>query len=121
MVATANIAEVALRWLVRRDSSGISSVAVHGPEDTYFERVAVGIERILERLIRYQAVAANAFVQTLASRGASAEHALSVVAMFAEQAQGIARAEPRTYENYSTDDTGHPDSRRFATGAPTGC
>ena len=33
MVAAGDIADVALRWLVRRDWSGIEAVAIHGPED----------------------------------------------------------------------------------------
>lgn len=100
MVATADIADVALRWLVRRDWSGVAGVAVHGPEDLSFNQVAAGIERVLERPVRYQEVAANAFVQTLVNRGASAEYAQSLVAMFVElAAQGIARTEPRDYEN----------------------
>jgi uncharacterized protein YbjT (DUF2867 family) len=98
MVAGADVADVALRWLVRRDWNGIASVAVHGPEDLSFNQAAAVIERVLERPVRYQEVAANAFVQTLVSRGASTEYAQSLVAMFTELAQGIARAEPRTTE-----------------------
>src|SRR5438552_11113745 len=33
MVAAGDIADAALRWLVRRDWKGIAGVAVHGPED----------------------------------------------------------------------------------------
>jgi uncharacterized protein YbjT (DUF2867 family) len=98
MVATADIADVALRWLVRRDWSGIDSVAVHGAEDISFNQVAVGIERVLERPVRYEELAANAFVRSLVGRGASADHAQGLVAMFTGLARGIARAEPRTHE-----------------------
>jgi len=98
MVATTDIADVALRWLVRRDWNGIASVAVHGPEELSYNQVAAGIERILERPVRYQEMAANAYVQALASRGASVEFAQGLVAMFAQSAQGVAGVEPRTPE-----------------------
>lgn len=99
VVATADIADAALRWLVRRDWNGIAGVAVHGPEDLTFHQVAAGIERVLECPVRYQEVAANTFVQMLVGRGATTEYAQSLVAMFAELAQGITRAEPRTPES----------------------
>ena len=98
MVTTVDIADVALRWLVRRNWNGTASVSVHGPEDLSFNQVAAGIERVLERPVRYQELAANAFVHSLVSRGASPAYAQSLVSMFAELAQGIARAEPRTHE-----------------------
>jgi uncharacterized protein YbjT (DUF2867 family) len=97
LVATADIADAALRWLVRRDWSGIAGVAVHGPEDLTFHQVAAGMERVLECPVRYQEVAANTFVQTLVGRGATREHAQSLVAMFAELAQA-SPARPRTPE-----------------------
>jgi len=102
MVATRDIADAALRWLVRRDWSGIAGVAVHGPEDLSYNQAAAGIERVLERPVHYQEVAANAFVQTLVSRGASIEYAQSLVAMFTELTRGITHAEPRTFETTST-------------------
>ena len=37
MVAAADIADAALRWLVRREWKGIGSVAVHGPEDLSYD------------------------------------------------------------------------------------
>ena len=98
MVTTVDIADVALRWLVRRNWTGVASVAVHGPEDISFNQVAAGIERVLERPVRYQELAANAFVHSLVNRGASPEYAQSLVSMFAELARGIARAEPRTHQ-----------------------
>jgi len=98
MVATADVADAALRWLVRRDWRGIAGVAVHGPENLSCHQVAAGIERVLERPVRYQEVATNAFVQSLVSRGASTEYAQSLVAMFSELAQGVARVEPNTNE-----------------------
>jgi uncharacterized protein YbjT (DUF2867 family) len=96
LVAATDVADVALRWLVRRDWNGIAGVAVHGPEDLSYSQAAAIIERVLERPVRYQELAANACVQALVSHGASTEYAQSLIAMFAELAQGIARAEPRT-------------------------
>ena len=98
LVAATDVADVALRWLVRRDWSGIAGVAAHGAEDTSYNQAAAIIERVLERPVRYQELAANAFVQSLVGRGASAEYAQSLVAMFSELASGIARSEPRTYD-----------------------
>ena len=98
LVAVTDVADVALRWLVRRDWDGVADAAVHGPEDVSYNQAAAIIERVLECPLRYQELAANAFVQSLVSRGASAEYAQSLVAMFSELATGITRAEPRTYE-----------------------
>jgi uncharacterized protein YbjT (DUF2867 family) len=98
MVATADIADVALRWLVRRNWSGVASVTVHGPEDLSFNQVAAGVERVLERPVRYHEAAANAYVRSLVSRGATTEYAQSLVAMFTELARGIKHAGPRTDE-----------------------
>jgi uncharacterized protein YbjT (DUF2867 family) len=99
MVATADIADAALRWLVRRDWEGVAGVAVHGAEDLSYSQAAATIERVLERPVRYQEASANHFVQALAARGASVEYARSQVEMFAGLAAGIARAEPRTFES----------------------
>jgi uncharacterized protein YbjT (DUF2867 family) len=96
MVAVRDIADVALRWLARRDWKGIEGVAVHGPEDLSYGQAVAVLERILERPVRYKEAPANHYVQTLVGFGASAEYARSLVEMFAELAQGISRAEPRT-------------------------
>src|SRR5437773_520018 len=94
MVAVSDIADAALRWLVRRDWMGVEGVAVHGPEDiSYFQAAAV-IERVLDRPVRYKEASANHYVQTLVGCGASGEYARSLVAMFAELGRGIARTEP---------------------------
>jgi uncharacterized protein YbjT (DUF2867 family) len=99
MVATADIADAVLRWLVRRDWEGVAGVAVHGPEDLSYGQAAATIERVLKQPVRYQEASANHFVQALAARGASVEYARSLVEMFAGLAAGIARAEPRTFES----------------------
>jgi uncharacterized protein YbjT (DUF2867 family) len=101
MVAVTDIADAALRWLVRRDWNGIEGVAVHGPEDLSYNQAAAVIERTLDRRVRYQEASANQYVRTLTDAGASAGYARSVVEMFSELAQGITRAEPRTVESTS--------------------
>jgi uncharacterized protein YbjT (DUF2867 family) len=96
MVAASDVADAALRWLVRRDWTGVAGVPVHGPEDLSYSRAAAIMERILDRPVGYKQVSANHYVQALLGFGASAEYARSRVEMFAELARGIARTEPRT-------------------------
>lgn len=98
MVAATDVADMALRWLVRRDWNGIASAAVHGPEDISFGQVAAVIERILERPVRFQEASPNHYAQALIGRGASTEYARNRVEMFAALADGILKAEPRTVE-----------------------
>jgi uncharacterized protein YbjT (DUF2867 family) len=99
MVAATDIADVALRWLVRRDWNGIEGVAVHGPEDLSFNQAAAAFEQIMGRPVSYLEAAANHYVHTLTRYGASAEYARSLVGMFSALANGISRAEPRTVKS----------------------
>jgi len=99
MVAVSDIADIALRWLVRRDWTGIAGVAGLGPQDLSFSQATAVMERILERPVRYKEASANHYVQTLVGCGASAEYARSLVEMYAELARGIARTEPRAVES----------------------
>ncbi len=99
LVAATDVADTALRWLVRRNWKSIEGVAVHGSEDLSFGQAAAVMERILERPVRYKEASANHYVQILIGLGASAEYARSLVEMFAELAQSITRAEPRTAES----------------------
>jgi len=99
MVATTDVADVALRWLVWRDWDGVAAAAVHGAEDLSYNQAAAVIERVLERPVRYQELAVNAYMQKPLNRGASTEYAQSMIAMFTELAAGIAQAEPRTYDS----------------------
>lgn len=98
MVAATDVADMALRWLVRRDWSGIDCPAVHGPEDLSCGQAAAIIERILERPVRYQEASANHYAQALVGRGASTEYARNQAEMFTALAGGILHAEPRTIE-----------------------
>ena len=97
MVTASDIADIALKSLVRRDWNGVEGVAVHGPEDLSYDQASGVMERILERPVRYKE--ACHYVQTLVGFGASNGYARSLVGMFAELTQGITRAEPRTAES----------------------
>jgi uncharacterized protein YbjT (DUF2867 family) len=99
MAAAADIADVALRWLVRRDWKGIEGVAVHGAKDLSYDQAAAIIEQALERPVRYRELSANSYIRALVRFGASTEYARSRVEMFSALAEGISRAEPRTYES----------------------
>ena len=96
MVAVGDVADLALRWLARRDWSGVEAVAVHGPEDLSYTRAVALIEQALERPVQYRELPANQYVRALVRLGASIEYARSRVEMFSQLAQGISRAEPRT-------------------------
>jgi len=99
MAAATDIADVALKWLVRQDWNGIQGAAVHGPEDLSFGQAAAILERTLARPVRYHEASPNHYVQTLVGFGTSSSYAQSQVEMFSQFAQGIARAEPRTPES----------------------
>ena len=98
MVAVRDVADAALRWLVRRDWDGVDAVGVHGPEDLSYNQAAAVIERILERPIRFREVSANLYVQTLVRDGASPDYAKSLVNLFGVLAQGIETAKVRSAE-----------------------
>lgn len=99
MVAVSDIADVALRWLVRRDWKGIETPAVHGPEDLSYAQAARLIEQTLELPVHYEEVSANQYVRALVRLGATVEYARSRVEMFSRLAQGMSGAEPRTAES----------------------
>jgi len=99
MAAVTDVADAALRWLVRRDWKGIDCVAVHGPEDLSYTQAAAVIEQTLERPVQYKEVSADHYARVLVRLGASAEYARSRVEMFSELANGVSRAEPRTAES----------------------
>src|SRR5262245_3791870 len=99
MAAARDIADVALRWLVRRDWDGIKGVAVHGPADLSYAEAAAIIGRVRERLVRYEETSVEDYVQMLSGLKASAAYARSRLEMFGALAQGVMRAEPRTPES----------------------
>jgi uncharacterized protein YbjT (DUF2867 family) len=99
MVAAADVADIALRFLVRSDWSGITGIPVRGPEDLSYGEAAATMGRVLGHTVRYEQASADHYVQRLMSSGASWEYAHSLAKMHAELAQGIAQAEPRTPES----------------------
>jgi uncharacterized protein YbjT (DUF2867 family) len=99
LVAVTDVADLALRWLVRRDWEGIQSVGVDGPEYLSFNQAAAALERTLELPVRYQEASPNQYIASLMETGASAEFARSRVEMFSEFALGIFSAEQRTTES----------------------
>jgi uncharacterized protein YbjT (DUF2867 family) len=98
-VAAPDIADAALKYLVRRDLRGIEAIAIHGPEDLTYSQVAALIERTMERPVQYRQAPGQKYIETLVENGASVEYAHAQVAMFSELARGILRAEPRTPES----------------------
>lgn len=88
MVAAHDVADVALRWLVRKDWNGVERLAVPGPERLSFNHVAAVLEEVLERPVQYREGPANQFIQSLTVSGASVEFAQGQVQMFAELARG---------------------------------
>jgi uncharacterized protein YbjT (DUF2867 family) len=99
MTATIDVADSALRWLVRRDWSGIEGVPVHGPEDLSGNQAAAVIGKILEWPVQYRETSPADYERILVEAGASIEFARSRVAIFSALAQGVTRAEPRTIES----------------------
>ena len=99
MAAASDIADVALRWLVRRDWDGIKGVAVHGRADLSYAEAAAIIGRVLERPVRHEATSVEDYMNFLAGLKTSAAYARSRLEMFGALAQGVMRAEPRTPES----------------------
>jgi uncharacterized protein YbjT (DUF2867 family) len=99
MVAVADIADIAVKFLVRPDWSGIAGAAIHGPEDLSYGEAAAIMGRVLRRPVRYEQASATQYEQRLVREGASFEYARNLVEMHYELAQGIAHAEPRTPES----------------------
>ena len=89
MVAARDIAEIALRRLVRRDWAGVRNISVSGPENLSFNRAAINIGEVLKRPVRYREVSAEQSFRNLVLSGASVHYARGVAAMFAALGQGI--------------------------------
>jgi hypothetical protein len=98
MAAANNIADVALRWLVRRDWTGIKRVAVRGPENLSLNQAAAIIEGVLGKPVRYTEISEDDYVRNLVRSGTSIHYARSEAAMFVALAQDRPRAEHRTAE-----------------------
>jgi len=96
MVATCDIAEIAVQWFSDQHWSGQEGVGVHGAEDLSMQQAAEIFSHVLGKSIRFQQVSPNAYADSLLQHGASPAFAQSLVDMFAEVANGIYQAEPRT-------------------------
>jgi uncharacterized protein YbjT (DUF2867 family) len=98
MVAATDIADIALRWLVRRDWDGIEGFAVQGPALSC-NQIAAVVERTLERPVRYQEASVANYVRSLLENGASLQYAQSQVEMFADLAQRFMDTDSRTADS----------------------
>jgi len=99
MVAVNDIADVALKWLVRRDWDGIAAVPVHGPQDLSYGDVAAIFGRVLGKSVRYEQWSVEHFAKMMVNLGTSVDYARSIVEMHAAFAQDVTRAEPRVFES----------------------
>lgn len=95
LVAAHDVADVALRWLVRQDWNGVESIAELGPERLSFDQVATVLQEVLERPVQYREAPANQYMQSLTAIGASVEYARGMVQMFAELAKDVDIAEEK--------------------------
>jgi uncharacterized protein YbjT (DUF2867 family) len=110
MVCTQDIATVAVKWLLdlaeptlrERNWSGQSGVGVHGAEDLSLDRVAVILSEVFSKPVRFQSISAEAYYQSMLTNGCSPAFAQSLIDLFAEVANGIYAAEPRTIETTTT-------------------
>jgi uncharacterized protein YbjT (DUF2867 family) len=98
MVATLDIGTIAAQWLIKRDWTGQSGVAVHGAEDLTLNQSAEVFSRVLGKTIQFQQVPPEAYYESMLKYGASPAFAQSLLELFAEVANGIYQAEVRTSE-----------------------
>jgi uncharacterized protein YbjT (DUF2867 family) len=96
MVATGDVADVVLKWLVRRDWVGIRTISMFGPEDISFSQAASIMARVLNRHVSYTEVSADFFTQELVRSGTSIHYALSLIKVLADWALNVPREQTRT-------------------------
>jgi len=96
MIAAADLADVALRWLVRGHWGGVQAVAVRGPQDLTCNAAAAVFEQVLERPVRYVEQSADDYIRNRVRSGATVHYASRLAAMFSELRQGIFRTEATT-------------------------
>lgn len=96
LVATRDIATVATQWLTQRDWLGQQGIAVHGAEDLSLNQAAEVFSGVLNQTIQFQQIPPRAYYESILKQGASPAFAQSLVDLFAEVANGIYQAEPRT-------------------------
>lgn len=98
MVSTRDIGLIAAQWLMKRDWSGQEGIAVQGAEDLSLNRSAEIFSEVLAKPIQFQQIPPSAYYESMLKYGASQAFAQSLVDLFAEVANGIYQAEPRTAE-----------------------
>jgi len=81
MTAAKDVADVALKWLVRQDWYGTRRVAVYGPEDLSFDQSGAIFQRVLDKPVCYTEVSVDGYVRHLVRLGAGVHHARSLVAL----------------------------------------
>lgn len=104
-VATRDIADVAVQWLLDDDWSGHHIVGIHGPEDVTMEEVAEAVGNAFGREIHYEQVPSEAVKQQFMEMGASE----SVAENYREMTENL--------ETYGTDYAA--EERTEATTTPT--
>lgn len=99
MVATADIGDVASRWLLDPTWTGSHDVGVHGPADLSFTEAAEAIGRGIGRDVRYVQVTDEQMRDALLGAGASAHVAEEYTRMFVRLDEiDFQREEARTPE-----------------------
>lgn len=96
--AASDIAEVAVKWLIRNDWNNIEGVAVHGAADISHRDVAAALSAALGKEVRFQQIPREEYVKILINIGSSPEFAHALTEMFEAIEQGLLNAEPRTPE-----------------------
>ncbi|GAA3192062.1 NAD(P)H-binding protein [Actinocorallia longicatena] len=96
VVATRDIAAVAVRWLLDRSWRGRADVPVLGPEDLSFDAVARITAEVAGVPVRYEQVPAGEFAAAMAGAGMSEAMARGTAEMLSAKNEGLDTLEPRT-------------------------
>ncbi len=96
MVAVQDIGSEAAKWLIDPSWSGQSHIGVHGFEDLTLDQVATIFSEVLNKPVRFQSIPVQAYYELMLRNGCSSAFSQSLIDMFAEVAEGIYQAEPRT-------------------------
>ena len=96
---TRDIAATAAKLLLDPSWSGIGSVAVLGPEDLSYNDMATIMSDVLDRPVRFQEIAGQAFKARLLQRGMSEAMAQANLDMWVAYGRGLDTAELRTPES----------------------
>jgi uncharacterized protein YbjT (DUF2867 family) len=97
--ATPDIAAVAARLLLDPSWNGQADAPVLGPEDLSCNDMAEIMSEVLDKPVRFQQVALDAYKAQCIEHGMSEAFAQGMVDMMAAKNEGLDNAEPRTPEN----------------------